>query len=1521
MSESYTARAVLSATDKNFTKVFNTALGTASKLEKSFGGGLGMGVAMGIGQKLFSSISSGLSNIVRGTIAAGSGLESAMKQVQATMRVTDSTIGELDGKPVVIMDALREKAEELGKSTQFSAVQVGEAMNNMAMAGYDVQKIYDNIPTVLNLAAAGGLSLEYATQLVANGMAVMGDRCEGSAQMADMLAVTASSAYGSVAEFGEGLLVAGGQAKLCGLNLAETYTALGILGDAGMQGSEGGTQLRNALKNLYQPTDKAKKVLSQLGIETVDATGEMVPLQGVLTQLSEAMDGMTAGEKNDIMSKIFDTRTLRAGNALIEQSGERFTELYAKISACDGAAMEMANTVNDNLQGDLVKFSSAVEGLQDTIYKSLDGPMRLAVQTGTKGIGVLTSLADFLGKKFEEVKPYIDAIGDGIKTVLGIAEWDGETGLTSQLKKSWHEIEQSKAAAVVKEITDAFKELFGIWTGSTGASTALKRSWQEIAKNKALEEFKTKVKEVAEAVTTFLSDNKDTIIQFIHLLPTLAKGFVGLNVAKGVVGKLMPLGRGLQTVAGAFRDTAGAAASGVSFLKGGATTVFGKLGSVVSKEGGIFDKFGMRAQQALFKVETATGRFDKNPPKFWQMINSGKLGSAFGKFGTIASKSLGTLFTGVTQLSGLALKALAPGAMVGVILAGLGLVYNAFGDEINQILLMVQQQGPTIISTLASSIISQIPALIASGAELVGGLLETFTALAPSIVSAGAGIISALVTGVGSALPTLVPQAVMAVGTLAVSIIGQIPQLIASGVQLLVGLAQGIGNSLPMMITMAAQAVVSFIQGLGANLPAILTGGVQIIISLLSGILQSIPAIIEGAAQIVKSLVDTIINTDWLGVGMQIITMIKDGLVNGFTSFGDFITGLINGDNAGEEAGMTQAESVATGIEAGKPQVEEASTSLMDSIQTTASGIDLTSAGTGMAESLVTPYLSGIGELPGMTGEYTTQMLDTVTGTGDSITSSAEASSQKVNQILNTGLANMTATFNKGKTQASEAGKATGSNYAQGIANEQGNASNAGNILKNNAVNGMSGGYGSAYSHGANIGQGLADGIWSKLGAIRAAAAAAASEADKVIHKTAQIGSPSKITIRYGKWISEGLAKGISDGKFGVAKQAKTLTSGLLKTMRGSATKLKDVTSKMSDALKKFKEDLKDKASKDYEWLVGGLDKKLADMPKDYSKAYNSLLKAFKEGMSKEISRTISSVNSKFAKLAKTYETKYNDIIQGREAFKEKLQEHSLYTADDYGNVALKDFNAQKTMIVKYRNNINKLKKLLPDNMMDEILGMDMGSGMAYTNELLKKSSAWIKNYGKQYESLMNTGNSVANKYYSERLKNLQTSYLKELRKTYNNAQKEMAGIGKRVMQGLIDGMQSKKVALNSAGTSLANEVLKAIKKKFKIHSPSKAMRELGALAGEGWVLGIEDMASDSWKAMEEMVNIPKLASMPKLGAANFTSDENISESAEYVIVVQTQIDGKQVAQTIAPYSEAIAAKRTVRQNRKQGIN
>jgi TP901 family phage tail tape measure protein len=302
-------------------------------------------------------------------VKTASNFESSMSQVQATMGITKDATSELNGQVVNTMDSLGDLAKDMGKSTKFSASEAADAINNMAMAGYDVQTIYDRLPTVLNLASAGNLDLDYATQLVANGMAVMGDKCESAQQMADMMAVTASNAYGSVADFGEGLLVAGGQASVCGQSMEDTYTALGMLGNAGMQGSEGGTQLRNTLKNLYQPTDSAAKVLKSLGVETSNADGSIRGMQDVLQDLNGALSGMSEADKSTAMSDIFDTRTIAAANALLQSSGDDWDQLRDKISGASdmydsqGAAAGMAATQLDNMEGQITILKSSIEGL------------------------------------------------------------------------------------------------------------------------------------------------------------------------------------------------------------------------------------------------------------------------------------------------------------------------------------------------------------------------------------------------------------------------------------------------------------------------------------------------------------------------------------------------------------------------------------------------------------------------------------------------------------------------------------------------------------------------------------------------------------------------------------------------------------------------------------------------------------------------------------------------------------------------------------------------------------------------------------------------------------------------------------------------------------------------------------------------------------------------------------------------------------------------------------------------------
>ncbi len=302
-------------------------------------------------------------------VTTAASFEKSLSQVQATMGITKDATSELNGETVNTMESLSNLAKELGKTTKFSATEAADAINNMAMAGYDVQKTYDTLPTVLSLASAGNLELDYATQLVANGMAVMGDNCKSAQQMADQMAVTASNAYGSVADFGEGLLVAGGQASVCGQSMEDTFTALGILGDAGIQGAEGGTALRNTLKNLYQPTASAAKVLAQLGVKTSDSEGNLLGMQDVLQQLNGAMSGMSDADKATAMSDIFDTRTIAAASALLGNADDRWSELRDTISGASGmydgqgAAAGMAATQLDNLEGQITLLKSSFEGL------------------------------------------------------------------------------------------------------------------------------------------------------------------------------------------------------------------------------------------------------------------------------------------------------------------------------------------------------------------------------------------------------------------------------------------------------------------------------------------------------------------------------------------------------------------------------------------------------------------------------------------------------------------------------------------------------------------------------------------------------------------------------------------------------------------------------------------------------------------------------------------------------------------------------------------------------------------------------------------------------------------------------------------------------------------------------------------------------------------------------------------------------------------------------------------------------
>lgn len=316
-----------------------------------------------VGSTLTKTVTLPLVGLGTLSVKTAATFESAMSQVQATMGLTADSTADLNGQTVNTMDSLSSLAKQMGAETKFSATEAAEAINNMAMAGYDVNEIYGALPEVLNLASAGALDLDYATQLAANGLNVMGYGTDRLSELSNKLAVTASSAYGSVSDFGEGLLVAGGAAKSANLDFTDIFTALGILGDAGISAAEGGTKLRNVILSLYAPTDVAAEELNTLGIQTQDADGNVRDFQEVLKDLSGALDGLSESDRLNAINTIFNKADIAGVNALLSNCTDRWDELSSTIDNAGDAAGQMSDTQLNNLNGQLTILKSGLEGL------------------------------------------------------------------------------------------------------------------------------------------------------------------------------------------------------------------------------------------------------------------------------------------------------------------------------------------------------------------------------------------------------------------------------------------------------------------------------------------------------------------------------------------------------------------------------------------------------------------------------------------------------------------------------------------------------------------------------------------------------------------------------------------------------------------------------------------------------------------------------------------------------------------------------------------------------------------------------------------------------------------------------------------------------------------------------------------------------------------------------------------------------------------------------------------------------
>lgn len=899
----YTLSAKITGDASKFQKAMQQAETSMQKLNQkfgSFGGALETlgGKMTSAGTKITAlETAAGGAAVALGTqaVKAGASFEAEMSKVSA---ISGSTGNDLK--------ALTDKAKEMGKKTKFSATESAEAFEYMAMAGWKTDDMLNGIEGIMNLAAASGEDLATTSDIVTDALTAFGLSASDSAEFSDVLAAASSNANTNVSMMGDTFKYVAPVAGALGYSVQDTAIAVGLMANSGIKASQAGTSLRAILSRLAKPTDQVQTAMDELGISLTDSNGNMKSMRQVMEDMRNGFSGLTKDQQANYAATIGGQEAMSGLLAIVNASEEDFNKLTTAIDGSEGTCKNMANTMQKNLSGQFTILKSQIEGINIQIFEKMEPALLQVVQAVNGMISAFNAAKDAggVGKGIEAAIKALDgmvsagAISDVFSTIA-----DKLQLVYDKAQLVYDKLKSLKDSGVpIEKIAAAAAALGPALVVAGKASTILGGGFQSVSGiigslSGVFGGAKSEISGLAGWFGKFsglLKNAKGSLLAAGGAFQTLF-GKMKL-IGGGIFGKI---GTGLSALASKFSGITGPIKNVAALLGGKVSAVFGKVSGVFSKIGGVFGAVGEKLAPLVSGFQDFAV----------------KIGGALSSVLQVAG-SFGGQFTSILM------KAFGFGAIGGLILVGLGLIQKNFGDKIGEILTMVQEKAPQIITDFCTGITEKIPELISQGAALVGSLLDTLTALAPSIISGGANIlvslaagfaeelpallekaggliisivqalteklpvvlntgmqiISSLVQGISSFLPELIPAAVEMILTLADSLVDQLPDLIDSGIQLLEAVVKGILTALPEITKKAPEIIMKLADTLIEKGPELILTAAELMIKLADGLIQAIPTLVAKIPEIVQHIKDKFLETDWSELGRQMMELLVDGL-------------------------------------------------------------------------------------------------------------------------------------------------------------------------------------------------------------------------------------------------------------------------------------------------------------------------------------------------------------------------------------------------------------------------------------------------------------------------------------------------------------------------------------------------------------------------------------------------------------------------------------------------------------------
>ena len=345
---------------------------------------------------------------VTGVVA---GLGTAAVKTAADFDSAMSKVAAVSGATGADFDALRDKAREMGSKTKFSASEAAEAMNYMAMAGWKTEDMLEGIEGVMNLAAASGEDLATTSDIVTDALTAFGLSASDSGHFADILAAASSNANTNVSMMGETFKYCAPIAGALGFSAEDTAEAIGLMANAGIKGSQAGTALRTIMNNLSGDVKICGSSIGEVTVATTNADGSMRDLSDILADCRTAFAGLTESEKAQAAESLVGKNAMSGFLALMNAGEGDIDKLSSAIANCDGTAAGMAETMQDNLAGQLQILKSQLEELAISFGDLLMPAIRSIVGWIQKFVDWLNSMDEGTRKVIVTVALVAAAIG------------------------------------------------------------------------------------------------------------------------------------------------------------------------------------------------------------------------------------------------------------------------------------------------------------------------------------------------------------------------------------------------------------------------------------------------------------------------------------------------------------------------------------------------------------------------------------------------------------------------------------------------------------------------------------------------------------------------------------------------------------------------------------------------------------------------------------------------------------------------------------------------------------------------------------------------------------------------------------------------------------------------------------------------------------------------------------------------------------------------------------------------------